>query len=46
MELNKFKIELIHKLMDAKLSQVEKKELLAIAKEIVSRERDNQQKKQ
>lgn len=46
MELDKLKIELIHKLMDAKLSQEEKKELLAIAKEIVSRERDNQQKKQ
>lgn len=39
MELNKLKIELINKLMNAKLSEEEKQEVLAKAKEIVERDK-------
>lgn len=38
-KLNKMKIELIGKLLDANLSQEEKEEVLKKAKEIVSRDK-------
>ena len=38
-ELNKMKIELIRKLLDAKLTDKEKAEVLKKAKEIVSRDK-------
>lgn len=46
MELNKLKIELIRKLIDARLSPSERQEVLEKAKEIVEREKstDNQPK--
>ena len=37
MELNRLKIELIRKLMNANLSQEEKQEIFAKAKEIIER---------
>lgn len=42
MDLNKLKIEIIRKLMDANLSTEEKQELIDKAKEIIKR--DNRQK--
>lgn len=42
MELNKLKIEIIRKLMDANVSQSQKDELLKKAKEII--EQDKQKK--
>ena len=39
MELNKLKIEIINKLMNAKLSEEEKQEIMKKAKEIVEREK-------
>lgn len=39
MELNKLKIELIRKLMSANLSQEEKQEIFAKAKEIIQRDK-------
>ena len=41
MELNKLKIELIRKLMDANLSAEEKDEVLKRAKEIIERDKQN-----
>lgn len=39
MELNRLKIELIRKLMDANLSAEEKQEIFAKAKEIIERDK-------
>lgn len=41
MELNKLKIELIRKLMNANLSAEEKTEVLKKAKEIIERDKQN-----
>jgi hypothetical protein len=39
MELNKLKIELINKLMNARLSEQEKQDVLKKAKEIIERDK-------
>ena len=39
MELNKLKIELIRKLIDARLTEDERKEILQKAKEIIERDK-------